>query len=305
MFLSVIVPNYNGATFIDHFCQCLVSQTLASNQYEIIIVDNGSTDDSMDVFEKYKDELPNMRMLSYTEQQSSYAARNYGVGQSSGDVLVFTDVDCRPDSHWLFLVSKISDRYSEHFLLVGSVKLFPVGDTFNYYEWYDYLASLNQEFYSRQQTGATANLAVSRKAYERVGGFIPVISGGDRDFCRRVMQLGNVKFIYEPDVFVMHPARATVEDIKKKAYRVGQGHAELNFKGRSFSYRISYLLKNIFGLFLQSNQWKIIFRSFRKKEVTRSWLFVFALVALHMGFYARKNLLQSYLRLCIESIRRR
>ncbi len=298
MLLSIIIPNYNGVPFIESLCRSLVAQTLPSKEYEIIFVDNGSTDESLTLIEGHCNILPNLRVISYTGQQSSYAARNYGVIHSQGKVLVFTDVDCQPDTDWLLRIKETCRICPHDFLMTGKVKLFPTVESFNYYEWYDYCSSLNQEAYSRQQSGATANLIVPRHTFERVSGFAPVISGGDHDFCRRIMMLSDVEFIYQPKVCVLHPARATADEIKKKVYRTGQGLAELNYHSRAPSYRFNYLLKNFAGLIIQSNQWKIIIRTLKHKEWL--WTLGFLSVAFQMGFYARKNLLLNYLRLIFK-----
>jgi len=298
MLLSVIIPNYNGAPFIESLCRSLAAQTLLIKEYEIIFVDNGSTDESLSLIKGHCSSLPNLRIISYTEKQSSYAARNYGVSHSQGEVLVFTDVDCRPQDDWLACISETVKKQSGSFLITGPVNLFPAGESFNYYEWYDYCTSLDQEAYSRSQFGATANLVVSRNAFERVKGFAPIISGGDYDFCRRIMMLSDVEFIYQPKAFVLHPARSTADEIKKKAYRVGQGNAELNYHSRASSYRFTYLLKNFVGLIIQPNQLKIIIYTSKHKKLV--WTLCFFFVAFKMGFYARKSLLLNYLRLIFK-----
>lgn len=254
MLLSIIIPNYNGAPFIKSLCRALVGQTLPSKEYEIIFVDNGSTDESLTLIKGYYSVLPNLCVISYTEQQSSYSARNYGVNHSQGEVLVFTDVDCQPQADWLARISEIVIKQSGDFLLTGKVKLFPAGEDFNLYEWYDMLFSLNQENYAKSQTGATANLVVTRIAYERVNGFLPLVSGGDSDFCRRVIAAGSTAFHYCPEITVFHPVRGTIEEIKKKFSRVSKGIAVLNFQKLSRAQRLYFICKQILGLFFQPHQ---------------------------------------------------
>ena len=300
MYLSIIIPNYNGKDFVETFCQSLASQTLPSDQYEIIFVDNASTDGSIGLIERHTEALPNARIIFYTEQQSSYAARNYGVENSMGEVLVFTDIDCQPQSNWLDRISKNLKNKTGDFLISGEVELFSIGEQFNHYEWYDSLFSLNQEKYAKTQTGATANLTVSLSAYERVGGFQPLISGGDRDFCQRVIAAGETKFYYHPDIKVLHPARSTVEEIKKKAVRVSEGIAVLKFQKLSQNHKVLFFLKQLCGLIFQPHQARQIIKTFVQKGWCDPWSWQFAVVALQLGFFARLKLIQKFFGLSLQ-----
>ena len=297
MFYSVIIPIYNGSHFIAPLCASLSGQEDPGADYEIIIIDNGSTDDSLAILKSESESMSHLRIFTFTEQQSSYAARNYGVMHSLGDVLVFTDVDCRPQPDWLLRLGQACHGYKADFLIAGSIKIYSAGEDFNYYEWFDYCSFLKQELYSREKSGATANLAVTRRAYDRVAGFAPIVSGGDKDFCRRVMALGDVTFKYQPAACILHPARSSAGEIRKKLYRLGQGHALANFRNRSAASRLAYLGKQLLYLFIQPNNLRIIRETFRKKGIFNFWSLGFAFVTLKLGFYSRRTLLVNYLSL--------
>ncbi|MFC1844177.1 glycosyltransferase [Thermodesulfobacteriota bacterium] len=296
--MSVIIPNYNGALFIDHLCHSLASQTLASDLFEIVFVDNGSTDKSMDILNRYAELLSNVRIIRYTKQQSSYAARNHGVENCKGEVLVFTDIDCRPHADWLDNIYDKAKGQAGDFLLTGKVELFPAGDDFNFYEWYDLLFSLDQENYAKSKTGATANLAVSRSAYKRVKGFQALISGGDLDFCRRVIAAGDTDFHYYPEIKVLHPARDTPEEIRKKFARVSEGKAVLFFHALSPTQRFFFILKQAIGLFLQPHQVKKIMKTFKQKGWKNLWVWQFAFITMQLGFFIRLKLIHKFVNLC-------
>jgi hypothetical protein len=91
--VSVVVPFYNAERSVEDCIAALRAQTLAPPRYEIIMVDNNSTDGSADLVRKY----PDVRLLS-EEKQGSYAARNRGVAAARGAIVAFTDADCRPAS---------------------------------------------------------------------------------------------------------------------------------------------------------------------------------------------------------------
>lgn len=299
MSLSVIIPNFNGAQFIDTLCEALDNQTLRTDKYEIIVVDNGSTDDSVVRFKHWGRHHENFKLFSYTDKQSSYAARNHGVGQSKGDVLMFTDIDCVPETDWLELFHEKSKNMEGVYLIVGDIVLFPSGKDFNYYEWYDKCAFLNQKAYARHKTGATANLAVSRLGYEQVGGFLEVYSGGDRMFSRQVMSLKGARFIYMKNAIVRHPARSDFNAVLKKSRRVARGIAELNHTPRQWGNNSRYLLKNILGFIFVPHQLRLAKATFSECGYFNlfSWKFLF--LACYLGWVIRANLIFRFMHLLV------
>jgi cellulose synthase/poly-beta-1,6-N-acetylglucosamine synthase-like glycosyltransferase len=92
---SVIVPVYNGARTLDACLNALFHQTIAPSRYEVIVVDDGSTDGSAQVAARYG------VMLVSQEHAGAAAARNQGARQAQGCILVFTDADCEPCCDWI------------------------------------------------------------------------------------------------------------------------------------------------------------------------------------------------------------
>ena len=98
--VSVIVPTWNGAGKIKHCLAALHNQNF-DRPFEIIVVDDGSTDDTVEVAAGY----PRVRVISQPNAGPA-AARNRGAREASGDIVVFTDDDCEPLSGWLTEMSK-------------------------------------------------------------------------------------------------------------------------------------------------------------------------------------------------------
>lgn len=88
--LSVVVAVYNGEAFLDQFFTCLVNQHIDS--MEVIIVNDGSTDRSMQIVEKWREKLPQMRVIEQPNQGVSIA-RNTGLAVATGQYLSFPDID--------------------------------------------------------------------------------------------------------------------------------------------------------------------------------------------------------------------
>ena len=94
--VSVIVPVYNGAATIDACLESLLNQNYPADCFEIMVVENGSTDNTSEIVESY----PEVRLL-HSPQRGPGQARNYGVSQSKADIIAFTDADCVADPSWL------------------------------------------------------------------------------------------------------------------------------------------------------------------------------------------------------------
>lgn len=89
--LSVIICTYNRSGFLKLVLDSLTRQTVSKNDYEIIIVDDGSADDTREIVEKFKPLLP----LTYFYQKNSglAAAKNHGIFASRGEIVLFLDDD--------------------------------------------------------------------------------------------------------------------------------------------------------------------------------------------------------------------
>lgn len=98
--ISVVIPVYNGEKILARCLNALESQTISRDQYEIIVVNDGSKDGTKKVAEGF-----NVTLLTQ-ENQGPAAARNYGVKAAKGDVVLFIDADCAAVHNWIEVMSK-------------------------------------------------------------------------------------------------------------------------------------------------------------------------------------------------------
>lgn len=215
--VSVIVPTFNGKDTLNLTIEALLSQSYPKHEYEIIIVDDGSTDGTSDFMREFP-------KIDYYMQANagSYSARNLGIGKAKGTILAFTDADCIPDKSWLEQGVKaiVSGRYE---ILVGRID-FLLSSKISAVEAYDINFHMLQEYYCKiLHSGATANILVNRNVIEKIGPFDTKLrSGGDMEFCRRAKEM-QLTIGYGDSVIVYHPTRKTLKELLRKRLRVLNG----------------------------------------------------------------------------------
>lgn len=93
MDLTIVVPVYNAAAYLPACLEQLRDQGLAENEYEIVLVDDGSVDDSPRLCDEYARDLACVRAVHQGENRGAGAARNRGIEEARGDYLYFFDAD--------------------------------------------------------------------------------------------------------------------------------------------------------------------------------------------------------------------
>lgn len=215
--VSVIVPVKDDPRLA--LClDALLRQTYPGEAVEIVVVDNGSAEPPSG------HAVGHPRVTVVREPRpGSYAARNAGVARSTGEILAFTDSDCRPDPTWL--VNALARLGEDADLVTGEVAVFaadPARPT--PVEAYELVQGFPQRRYAEESGwAATANLVTTRSVFDAVGPFdARLSSGGDADWGRRATGQG-FRLRYDATVRVRHPARVTFRDCYAKLLRVHQG----------------------------------------------------------------------------------
>src|SRR5690349_5294945 len=98
--ISVIVPTRNRRELLLRLLDSLFGQTLPADEYEIIVVSDGSTDGTSEAVALLAEQHPHLRLLERA-QGGPGAARNTAARQAKGKCLAFTDDDCVPSPQWL------------------------------------------------------------------------------------------------------------------------------------------------------------------------------------------------------------
>jgi len=109
--ISVIICTYNRADSLADTLHCLTKQSYETKNWELIVVDNNSNDNSKEIITQYSKKLPNLAYKFEPQQGLSYA-RNLGVNSAHGAIIVFTDDDVLPEVDWLVQIQNNMEKYN-------------------------------------------------------------------------------------------------------------------------------------------------------------------------------------------------
>jgi GT2 family glycosyltransferase len=208
--VSVVVPVRDGERALPTLLAALRAQTLSSERFEVLVVDNASRDRTAAVA------LAHGARVVKEPVPGRGRARNAGVASARADRIAFTDADCVPEPGWLAALTACLDQSP---LAAGPVRL-TTGAQPSRVERLEALWRFDQERAVREHGwAATANLGIRREAFEAVGGFDLAYRhiGEDVDLCLRARRAG-FRLAYCPGAGVAHAAERTLRPLMRRAF---------------------------------------------------------------------------------------
>lgn len=219
--VSVIVCTYNRAASLRETLEHLQRQVTApGRRWEVIVVDNNSTDDTRAVVEQVAARWPVLRYAFEARQGLSHA-RNRGIAEASGETLLFTDDDVLPEPDWLETVLSGLDRYQADACGGHIAPLFEVPPPHWFTPRFHGFVAVRcdrTDDYEINGTGQApfgANMAFRRHVFERVGTFDTgrgrkgkvLASGEDGELFERILGAG-MKVVFLGGARVRHKVEA-------------------------------------------------------------------------------------------------
>ena len=276
--VSVVIPVFNGARTIDACLAAVAGQTY-DGPFEIIVVDNGSEDDSVSRVRG----VARVRALT-CRTIGAAAARNAGVKAARYGLIAFTDSDCRPVPEWL---SALVDGLRPELSGVGG----PI-ETEDTSEIARFVASISfnqlDNVQGRPPYLATANALFRKEALDRIGGFdetFEIAGGEDNDLGWRLHALGyELGFVSAARVVHRHPAR--LMEFVSQRIRYGYGEMLLLRKHHASEdarvvLRPGYMWKKWIGLCLHA--WRVL-GTYRRRLDAGSLITVLSDVGYYCGY---------------------
>lgn len=231
MKLTVIIPCYNGGKTLAAQLDALAGQTW-DQPWELLLADNGSTDNTRDSAAQYRSKIPTLHILDASAKRGASYARNVGVTAAQADAVVFVDADDVVAPGWL---AAVGEALQQHQFIASAFD-------------YTQLNSQKEQAYLKgnQATGLQqlwyppyachaggCGLGVHKAVHNAIGGFDESLRRlQDTDYCLRIQQRGiELKFIPEALIYI----------------RNGEKWPRIFYQGRSWARYNTWLYKRYRG----------------------------------------------------------
>lgn len=228
---SIIIPVYNRPNEIDELLSSFVNQDY-SQEFEVLVIEDGSEEKSKQIVEKYRDELT----IQYFDKENTGAgqSRNYGMERANGNYFIILDSDVILPNHYLSSIEKsLKNNYTDAF----------GGADAAHSSFTDLQKAINYSMTSFFTTGGirgkkdsvgkfqprSFNMGISKKAFEKTNGFSEMQYGEDIDLTFRLWENGfETQFIEQ--TFVYHKRRSTISQFFNQTFNFGTARPILNRK---------------------------------------------------------------------------
>ncbi len=281
MFFSIIIPLYNRPQEIDELLFTLVQQE--HDNFEVIIIEDGSTLDAKEIIDSYRDKLT--INYFYKENAGQGFARNYAFERASGDYFIIFDSDCLIPKNYLKVVEKgiVKDNLDAFGGPDGAHESFT-----------DIQKAISYSMTSPFTTGGirgnkkhigkfhprSFNMGLSRKVWEKVGGFNLTRLGEDIEYSIRIEKAG-FKLGLIAEAVVFHKRRTSFLQFYKQLHFFGRARINI-YKHFPSELKLVHFFPTAFTLFLL---FLLLFSSTGFKLVTMG-NFILSIYILLLFFHA-------------------
>ncbi|MDD3806778.1 MAG: glycosyltransferase [Candidatus Marinimicrobia bacterium] len=229
---SVIIPTYNRLSEIQELLFSLRNQTLSPDSFEVLIVDDGSTDKTEEFVEAFKNEAPFTLRFIRQDHQGPGAARNLGMQHAKGNYFIFVDSDCIAHPNWLQAYAKaISKQKVAGFGGPDHVRkdFSPLQKAIDY-SMTSFLTTGGIRGHSKKKLSKyyprSFNMGVRADIVKKIGGMNDLRHGQDIEFSNRILAVGE-PVIKVDDAIVYHKRRTSLQKFFKQVFNWGVARINL------------------------------------------------------------------------------
>ncbi len=220
----MVIPAFNAAATLSRQLEALASQR-TSAPFEVVVVDNGSSDDTAAVATSYADRLPGLRVVSARASTGVAYARNAGVREARGDLVLFCDADDEVRPGW---VEGLTLGLGRADLVGGPLEVTRINDARTVAGVYTAPTDRLPTAMAYLPYAVGANMGVRREAWASADGFDETYVGGHEevDFAWRLQEAGGT-LAFVPEAVVDYRLRASLGRSMRQRFSYGRSYAQL------------------------------------------------------------------------------
>ena len=230
--ISIITPTFNRADELDFLLRSISKQTYPLKNIEFIVSDDGSHDNTEKVVNKWKKKSLFDLIYIRQENKGPGAARNHGLENCRGDIILFIDSDCEAHHKWIEVIIETfeledfdafggPDGAKDDFTVLQKAIDFSMTSFFTTGGMRGHSKNMIAKFYPR-----THNMGITRVVYQNVGGFGNLRHGQDIEFSNRIHKSG-AKVLFIKDALVYHRRRTSLKQFMKQVFNWGVARVNL------------------------------------------------------------------------------
>lgn len=229
--VSIVIPAYNEGNNIRVCVNSLKVQNFPKDDYEIVVVDNNSTDNTLELIKNLN--------ITYTVEykKGPAAAKNAGIKMATGNIIAFVDGDCVADRNWLKeIVTGFKD--SNTGCVAGEIMAME-RENMSLLEQFlikkGHLSQKQHMEHSFLPFAATANAAYRKEVFDKIGFFDEdLFVGEDADLSWRMQLFTRYKLIYIPNAIIFHPYESSPKGLFRQKRRHAYGSVMLYKKYKKY-----------------------------------------------------------------------
>lgn len=231
---SIIIPSYNRAEEVVALIQSLRQQTFSHEHFEVLIVDDGSTDDTARKVAELVPQVDFRLRFFQRNHEGPGPARNYGMSQAAGAYFLFIDSDCLADADWLkaideAIITEKPDAFGGPDAVLPTFS--PIQKAIDY-SMTSFLTTGGMRGHTRKRLAKfyprSFNMGIRREIYEKLGGMNNLRHGQDIEFSRRIVASG-ARISYIPNAVVYHKRRTNLRKFFRQMFNWGVARINLSF----------------------------------------------------------------------------
>lgn len=221
-FVSVLIPALNCAVEVADCVAALRAQDYPADRFEILIVDNGSTDGTLERIRESGVQAP------VRPERGRSRALNAGLKHTRGEIICTTDISCRPEPGW---ISAIVGSFRDPAVgcVAGEIRMLPDSDNAalrfqNRTGYLSPMAALQRRQLPFLPFADGANASFRRQVFEEIGPFEESFTkGADVEICYRLFLLTRYQLLFNYNAVVWEPGEPNLKALLKQRFRIGIG----------------------------------------------------------------------------------